>query len=139
MGAVLDDLLETLDARSLAPNLRRLTIEYLDAGFDDIFRRDGLGALPTHITNLEVLFSFNPEMPAWLVKSLREKQQRQRAIDWVSPSIENVSVFGAGESTIRDLLRACPNAQTLMVDFGALLQHQELSKSQFALDSMSCS
>ncbi|KAJ7114072.1 hypothetical protein C8R44DRAFT_630678 [Mycena epipterygia] len=138
MGAVLDDLLENLDARSLAPNLRRLTIEYLDAGFDDIFRRDGLGALPTHITHLEVLFSFSPEMPPWLVTSLREKQQRQRAIAWVSPSIENVSICGAGENTIRDLLRVCPNTRTLMVDSGTLLQDQGLSKSQFTLD-LSCS
>ncbi|KAJ7483351.1 hypothetical protein FB451DRAFT_1234192 [Mycena latifolia] len=112
MGSVLDELLENLDARSLAPNLRRLTIEYLDAGFDDVFHRAGLAALPSQITHLELRYAFSPEMPPWLVKSLQEKQERQRSIGLMLPSITNLTVIGAGESTISDMLRVCPNAQT---------------------------
>ncbi|KAJ7483457.1 hypothetical protein FB451DRAFT_1234673 [Mycena latifolia] len=110
MGAVLDDLLETLDAHSLAPNLRRLSIEYLDAGFDDVFHRAGLAALPSQITHLEVRYSFSA--PVWLVEALRKKQETQRNIGWVLQSITDLSVIGAGENTVSDLLRACPNVQT---------------------------
>jgi hypothetical protein len=116
MGAVLDDLLENLDARSLAPNLRHLTIEYLDAGVDDIFHRVGLAALPANITHLEVRYSFSGETPVPPVDPLREKEGRQRRIGWVSRSVTNLSVRGAGESTISDLLRACPNVQAFDVD-----------------------
>ncbi|KAJ7114044.1 hypothetical protein C8R44DRAFT_984596 [Mycena epipterygia] len=109
MGAVFDDLLENLDARSLAPNLRRLNIEYLDAGFDDIFHRTGIAVLPSQIKNLEVHYSFSAATPVWLVDSLCDKQERQRNIGWVSRSIINLSVIGAGLNTREDLLRACPN------------------------------
>ncbi|KAF7371142.1 hypothetical protein MSAN_00749600 [Mycena sanguinolenta] len=61
MGGVLDSLVEVLDARSLAPNLRRLSIEFLDTGFADIFSRVGLAALPPQITHLDVRYSFSGE------------------------------------------------------------------------------
>ncbi|KAJ6597212.1 hypothetical protein DFH09DRAFT_1133967 [Mycena vulgaris] len=111
MGAVLDELLENLDARSLAPNLRHLTIEYLDAGFDDIFHRVGLAALPSQITHLDVRYSFSAEMPAWLAKALQDKQGKKRNLGWELQFITDLSVVGAGASTVSDMLRACPNAQ----------------------------
>ncbi|KAJ7777133.1 hypothetical protein B0H16DRAFT_1228463, partial [Mycena metata] len=120
MGAVLDELLETLDARSLAPNLRRLSIEYVDIGFDvgfeDIFRRDGLAALPAQVTHLDLRYSFSPSMPGWLTKSLRDKQERQRHVQWVLPSITHLTVAGAAKNTIHDMSRVCPHAQVLGID-----------------------
>ncbi|KAJ7036608.1 hypothetical protein C8F04DRAFT_1095102 [Mycena alexandri] len=118
MGAVLDELLETLDARSLAPNLRRLSIEYVDAGFDDVFQRVGLAALPPQITHLDLRYSFSPEMPSWLTESLRGKQEKQilRTIGWDAQSITRLSIVGAGENTIQDALAACPNTELLEVD-----------------------
>ncbi|KAJ7777108.1 hypothetical protein B0H16DRAFT_948303 [Mycena metata] len=123
MGAVLDELLETLDARSLAPNLRRLSIEYVDAGFDDVFQRVGLAALPPQITHLELQYSFSPEMPSWLVDSLRRKQEKQtrRTVGWDAQSIRRLSVFGAGVNTIQDALDACPNTELLEVQGGEIL------------------
>ncbi|KAJ7155884.1 hypothetical protein C8R46DRAFT_815347, partial [Mycena filopes] len=119
MGAVLDELLETLDARAfLAPNVRRLSIEYVDAGFDDVFQRVGLAALPPQITHLDLRYSFSPQMPTWLLASLREKQERQnlRTVGWDAPSVTHLSVAGAGESTVQDALAACPNTEVLEVD-----------------------
>ncbi|KAJ7173390.1 hypothetical protein C8R46DRAFT_893425 [Mycena filopes] len=119
MGAVLDELLETLDARAfLAPNVRRLSIEYVDAGFDDVFQRVGLAALPPQITHLDLRYSFSPQMPTWLLASLREKQERQnlRTVGWDAPSVTHLSVTGAGESTVQDALGACPNTEVLEVD-----------------------
>ncbi|KAJ7663967.1 hypothetical protein DFH06DRAFT_920427, partial [Mycena polygramma] len=109
MGGVLDDLLEILDAHSLAPNLRRLSIEYMDAGFDDVFQRTGLAALPPQITHLELGFSFTDTMPLWLIESLRRKQEKQRYIGWIARSVTRLEVRGAGKNTVEDALRVCPN------------------------------
>jgi hypothetical protein len=116
MGGVLDHLLENLDVWELAPNLRRFSIEYVDTGFDDVFKREGLAALPTQITHLELRYSFNDATPSWLADSLRKKQERQRHIKWIARSVTRLSISGAGENTIQDVLRACPNAQILEVD-----------------------
>ncbi|KAF8211041.1 hypothetical protein K438DRAFT_1752771 [Mycena galopus ATCC 62051] len=113
MGGVLDSLLETLDAWSLAPNMRRLSIEYVDTGFDDIFSRGGLAAIPLQTTHLDLRYSFSDAMPTWLVKSLKENQERQRHLRWKAEGIARLSVVGAGENTIRDLMVACPNVQIL--------------------------
>ncbi|KAJ7832753.1 hypothetical protein B0H14DRAFT_3142807 [Mycena olivaceomarginata] len=113
MGGVLDSLLETLDAWSLAPNLRRLSIEYLDTGFDDIFDRDALAALPLQISHLDVRYAFSVGMPTWLVESLRKKQERRRNFVWKAPGVTRLSVIGAGKNTIRDLLVTCSNVKTV--------------------------
>ncbi|KAF8210980.1 hypothetical protein K438DRAFT_1752722 [Mycena galopus ATCC 62051] len=62
-------------SRYHAPNLRRLSIEYVAAGFDDIFNRVGLAALPPQTTHLDVRYSFSYMMPTWL-ESLKEKQEK---------------------------------------------------------------
>ncbi|KAJ6471878.1 hypothetical protein C8R45DRAFT_1013459 [Mycena sanguinolenta] len=113
MAGVLDMLLETLDAWTLAPNLRRLSIEYFDTGFEDIFSRVGLAALPPQITHLDVRYSFSERMPVWLVESLKRKQERRRHLMWKAPAITRLSIVGAGENTVRDLLAVCPNVHTL--------------------------
>ncbi|KAJ7853362.1 hypothetical protein B0H13DRAFT_1202797 [Mycena leptocephala] len=120
MGGVLDHLLENLDVWSLAPNLRRLSIEYVDAGFEDIFRRTGPAALPTQITHLDLRYSFSRATPTWLVEALRKKQERQRHIGWIAPSITRLSIVGAGENTIRDMLLACPNVKILDGECGSM-------------------
>ncbi|KAJ7167555.1 hypothetical protein C8R46DRAFT_1218492 [Mycena filopes] len=103
MGAVLDELLENLDARSLAPNLRRLSIEYIDAGFDDVFQRVGLAALPPQVTHLDLRYTFSPGMPSWLLASMREKQREKQTLK-------------DRDSIVRDVLAACLNTDVLEVD-----------------------
>ncbi|KAJ7080777.1 hypothetical protein B0H15DRAFT_787033 [Mycena belliarum] len=111
MGSVLDDLLEGLDAWSLTPNLRRLTVEYRDVGFDDVFRRISLASLPAQVTHLELLYSFSPGMLAWPLRSLQELKEAKQSIKWRLTTVTKVSVIGAGEKTVKNLTRACPNAQ----------------------------
>ncbi|KAJ6485511.1 hypothetical protein C8R45DRAFT_829398 [Mycena sanguinolenta] len=113
MGGVLDSLLEVLDAWSLAPNLRQMSIEFLDTGFEDAFSRVGLAALPPQIKHLDVRYTFSKEVPTWLIESSKRKQERQRDLRWKAPAITRLSVHGAGENTIRDLIVVCPNVQTL--------------------------
>ncbi|KAK7014255.1 hypothetical protein R3P38DRAFT_2638601 [Favolaschia claudopus] len=111
MGGVLDDLLESLDAFSLAPSLRRLSIEYIDTAFDDdIFDRVGLAALPEQVEHLDVRFSFSSAAPGSFPESSTKRQERRRFCKWVAPSVRRLSVIGAGEVTIKELLVCCPNA-----------------------------
>ncbi|KAJ7208763.1 hypothetical protein B0H12DRAFT_1225163 [Mycena haematopus] len=117
MGGVSDSLLEMLDAWSLAPNLRRLSIEYVDTGFDDIFSRVGLAALPPQIMHLDLRYSFNDTMPTWLIESLQKKQERRRHFGWKAPAITRLSVVGAGQNTIRDLMVVCPNVRAVDKEF----------------------
>ncbi|KAJ7163556.1 hypothetical protein C8R43DRAFT_989986 [Mycena crocata] len=111
MGAVLDELLENLEAFSLAPNLRCFSVAYFDAGFYDIFYRHALAALSSQITHLELRYLFSAETPGWLVKSLQEKEEQHRNAVWNAPSVTNLLVSGAGERTIKALARTCPNAR----------------------------
>ncbi|KAJ7261997.1 hypothetical protein C8J57DRAFT_461215 [Mycena rebaudengoi] len=134
MASVLEELLENLDARALAPNLRRLSIEYLDAGFDDLFQRQGLASLPSHVTHLELKFSFDPKTPVWLVKSLRENQERQRRMKWLLRSVTKLSVTGAGDNVVKDVLRACPNTNVLVVDSSAVLRGAGLESLKTRLE-----
>ncbi|KAJ7483455.1 hypothetical protein FB451DRAFT_1439534, partial [Mycena latifolia] len=109
MGAVLDKFLESLNGRFLTPNLRHLSIEYVNGGFDNIFHRESLHAFPRQITHLELCYSFRPETPGWFVEALREKEESQRNSGWIFQSVTHLSVKGAGQNTVSDLLRSCPN------------------------------
>ncbi|KAK6977936.1 hypothetical protein R3P38DRAFT_3120147 [Favolaschia claudopus] len=110
MGGVLDDLLESLDAFSLAPNLRRLSIEYVDTAFDDIFDRVGLAALPEQVEHLDVRFSFSAAAPGSFTESSSKRQERRGFCKWAAPSVRRLSVLGVGEVTTKELLVCCPNA-----------------------------
>ncbi|KAJ7663975.1 hypothetical protein DFH06DRAFT_337358 [Mycena polygramma] len=117
MAGVLDDLLEIIDAHSLVPNLRRLSIEYVDTGFDDVLHRVALAALPPQVTHLDLRYSFSSAMPSWLVEALRRKQGRETFRSWwIARSVTRLSVHGAGKFTVEQALRACPNTQILEVD-----------------------
>ncbi|KAK7007419.1 hypothetical protein R3P38DRAFT_3366196 [Favolaschia claudopus] len=108
MGGVLDTLLETINAWSLVPNLRRLSVEYMNAGFDDIFARAGFAPLPEQITHLDVRYSFSDAMPIWLAESLRRKQEKQRRFRWRAVGISHLSRSGAGSRRLsirKDALR----------------------------------
>ncbi|KAF7309381.1 hypothetical protein MIND_00308900 [Mycena indigotica] len=111
MTNIFDELLENIDAHSLLPNLHALSIEYVDAPFEDVFLRMGLAALPEHVSDLAVSWSYSDGMPPWLATALREKQKPQRTLRWASQSVQRVSVSGAGENVVKDLRRVCPNAK----------------------------
>ncbi|KAJ7486341.1 hypothetical protein B0H11DRAFT_1913629 [Mycena galericulata] len=116
MRLALEEVMDQFIEPSFAPNLRRLTIEYVNAGFDDVFTHGILATLPSQVTHLELRYSFSEATPSWLVKALREKQVRHRHVRWIAESITHLSVLGAGPSTIKDALTACGNTQVLEVD-----------------------
>ncbi|KAJ7098727.1 hypothetical protein B0H15DRAFT_821972 [Mycena belliarum] len=113
MAAALDELLENLDARPLAPNLRSFTLEYLDVGFDDLPQRMSLDALPEQVKHLCVQYSYSPGMPAVLLLALQMKQQSERKAAWTSQTIREVTLIGAGPDAASDMSRACPNARVV--------------------------
>ncbi|KAJ7483385.1 hypothetical protein FB451DRAFT_1439342 [Mycena latifolia] len=89
---------------NLACQSLRIEIVNVDV-HPDKHNRTRLAALPLQITHLELRYTFSPGMPPWLVKSLQEKQERQRSIGLMLRSITNLTVIGAGANTISDMLR----------------------------------
>ncbi|KAJ7772634.1 hypothetical protein DFH07DRAFT_993441 [Mycena maculata] len=117
MGPVLEALLAKLKLRvpSLAPNLRRLCIEYIDTDFSDVFQRGIFSDLPAQITHLELRYAFSPATPDWIVEPLRAAPGRRRKMS-AAETVTALSVLGAGNGTVMDALRGCPNARVLKVD-----------------------
>ncbi|KAJ7281615.1 hypothetical protein C8J57DRAFT_79322 [Mycena rebaudengoi] len=101
------------------PNLRRISIEYHNTGFDGIFDKWTLIAFPSQVTSLELSYSFSPETPPWLIASLRAKYERQVCRPpWTTPSVRSLSVFGAGsDCLVLDILTTCQNVKELVTDF----------------------
>ncbi|KAJ7230384.1 hypothetical protein GGX14DRAFT_583033 [Mycena pura] len=78
MAAVFDEPMEHIDAHDLTPHLRRLSIEYLSAPFDDVFRRVGL---PCHHKS-NISSSAIRSVPICLRGSLTRYARNKRGSGW---------------------------------------------------------
>ncbi|KAF8216424.1 hypothetical protein K438DRAFT_389935 [Mycena galopus ATCC 62051] len=99
------------------PNLQRITIQYCDIGFDSLFNNWTLVAFPQQVTELELSYSFSPAMPPWLQSALRSKHKRQAyKPPWTTPSVQILTILGASESLVLDMVMTCPNVVELVTD-----------------------
>ncbi|KAJ7449649.1 hypothetical protein FB451DRAFT_1053246, partial [Mycena latifolia] len=98
------------------PNLRRITLEYRDTGFDGVFDNWTLIAFPRQVTELELRYSFSPATPPWVESVLRSKHGRQAAPPWTMPSVRTLTVLGASVSVVLDMVVTCPNVEKLITD-----------------------
>lgn len=117
MGKVLSDLVYFLHSIPYLPNLRTISVEYLNTGFDDLFDKLRFISFPEQVTDLELNFTFSPRTPCWLVGALRTNQVRQDCIQWALPSIRRLSIKGGSEALIADMVSVCPEMETLEFDF----------------------
>ncbi|KAJ7743747.1 hypothetical protein B0H14DRAFT_3607187 [Mycena olivaceomarginata] len=120
MGGVLDSLLETLDAWSLAPNLRRLSIEYVDTGFEDIFNlRWARSTSPAnHPSRLAVFFQ---RCDANLARRVAAQETAEaEAFRMDGAGCNTVVCYWCGREHDYDLLFTCPNVQTLGRERGSV-------------------
>ena len=116
MAKALSDMMYTLHTISYLPNLRRVSIEYVNWGFDDVFDQYRLIAFPAQVTNLELDYTFSQKTPPWLIGALRSNQERHMCLPWSLPSIRHLSIQGAGEAFLIDMVSACPNIQSFTTD-----------------------
>ncbi|KAF8345853.1 hypothetical protein F5887DRAFT_963817 [Amanita rubescens] len=72
-GIVMADVLRLIRDKkvSFVPNLRKIAIHYHNMGFDDIFEHSRLADFPSQVTELEIVHTFSPAMPDFLVSRLQ--------------------------------------------------------------------
>ncbi|TFK51774.1 hypothetical protein OE88DRAFT_1658387 [Heliocybe sulcata] len=118
MGDTLVSTLYTVAGLGFLPNLRRLSIEYSNWGFDDLFDHYRMIAFPKQITHLDLNYSYNendPNVPRSLKEYLHGSYVRHRCAKCELSSIRSVSLSGVPIEFVRDILGVCPNTETLEV------------------------
>jgi hypothetical protein len=98
------------------PNLRRVSIHYLNVDFDDLFENWRLIDLPPQVTALEVTHSFSQDVPPFLVSALRDKHEAQLSLPWRMPNVKHLSLGGVASDYIADMIAVCPNLEALEID-----------------------
>lgn len=119
MGDTLSNTLYVIDTLGYLPNLRKLSIEYTNWGFDDLFDHYRLCAFPSQITQLSLKYSYNesiPTLPASLKEYLCATYVRHRCTKCSLPGIRNLSLDGVPIEFVADILGICPNTETLQVE-----------------------
>jgi len=94
-----------------APDLRTFHVMYTNGGFDDIFKKHRFEHFPSQIANLEISFSFSKE-----TSEIGEKERA--AYKKQDPTlcrlrlryVRNLTVSGASDAFVEDILACCPNA-----------------------------
>ncbi|TBU30675.1 hypothetical protein BD309DRAFT_997033 [Dichomitus squalens] len=97
------------------PNLRHVTIDYKDWGYDDIFDQLRVQTFPPQVTHLSVNYSFTTPALAPLLIYLKSLYRRQDSSRIRIPNVRHLSLSSVPAEFIVDMLQACPNVETLEV------------------------
>jgi hypothetical protein len=118
MAQVLYQLVFTLSSyHSGFPNLRTISIEFINMGFHDVLIHYCFFRFPKQVTDLELAFSFSPRTPPWLLNGLRLKQARWGCLSACMPSVRRLTILGASDAFLADMVKMCKNLDTLQLDF----------------------
>ncbi|KAF9820621.1 hypothetical protein IEO21_01324 [Rhodonia placenta] len=98
------------------PNLRRVSIEYVNWGFEDIPEQGRLLAFPDQVTDLHITFAFTKPALVRLADTLRTRYSRRWYAGGDTPSIRRLSVFGAPMDFVAEMIETCPNVETVDLD-----------------------
>jgi len=118
MGRALTLTLDFIERPWAVPNLRRLTIEYVDCGFEDLYDNRWFSSWPLQITELEIKFTFSKRTTARTIEHMRKKYRNleNRSDVWGLHSLRHLSLAGACKEFIADMLGNCPELETLEID-----------------------
>ncbi|KAH9935051.1 hypothetical protein B0H21DRAFT_894317 [Amylocystis lapponica] len=98
------------------PHLRRLAVEYVNWGFDDIFDQGRLLVVPPQVSHLALRFSFPGNEHSPLAASLRTTYARRWYSGWVMLHVRHLEVSGAPIEFVSDMIETCPALETLDID-----------------------
>lgn len=115
MGLALAQTLQGVQELSFLPNLRHVTIEYVDCGFEDIFNNWRLASFPPQVTDLEVKFTYSERTTTRMFKRMCERYRRNRNAQW-GLLIRHLSIMGACEEFVGDMVGTCSLLETLKID-----------------------
>ncbi|KAI0704320.1 hypothetical protein BC835DRAFT_1410385 [Cytidiella melzeri] len=128
ISSTLDTLIVS---KSSVPNLRHVSIEYTDWGFDDLFSQNRLTSFPKQVTELTVRFRFSAALHNMKCKSshatcsgksvLEDLRWRYEMMPhpfgrFAMPNVQRLNVLGATTSFAAGMLEACSGAETVMFD-----------------------
>src|SRR6266550_5683004 len=97
------------DTFPFLPNLRKIAIHYHNMGFDDIFENSRLVDFPSQVTELEIVHTFSPEVPRFLISALQDKNENYANLSWRMPHIKHLTLAGVGSDYVADMVVVCPN------------------------------
>jgi len=97
------------------PNLRRVAIEYVDWGFEDIPEQGRLLVFPEQVTELDIKFTFTADSLTALGDRLRNRYCRRWHVGGTTQNVRRLSVFGAPVDFVAEMIWTCPNVE--IVDF----------------------
>lgn len=121
---------------SSAHNLKHVTIEYANWGYNDLLDNGRLEDLPDSVNTLEVKFRFDGEISDGILRSLRMRYYGRIAVigslnhansanqlgngvqgaEKKLPGVKTLSVSGACLELVMDLVHMCANLECLEVD-----------------------
>ena len=117
------------DQFSYVANMRKIAIHYHNVGFDDIFEHSRLVDFPSQVTELEIVHTFSPEMPEYLLSELRDRHKHEHEYEpeenecprclsdvWCMPNIRHLTLAGVGDCYAAKMVTVCPNIVNLELD-----------------------
>lgn len=78
------------------PNLKKIKIEYMDWGFDDIFDQRRLVPMPRQVEELDVRFRFSPALQSMKLHTKRSRRNEWQTHGQVQEQNEHCDVPGKG-------------------------------------------
>lgn len=119
-GRAMADVLRFIrDKKMTFCNLRKIAIHYHNMDFDDIFEHSRLADLPSQVTELEIVHTFTPAMPDFLVSRLQiipVIDEDLLSPSWSIPNIRHLTLAGVGGCYVANMVTVCPNIVNLELD-----------------------
>jgi hypothetical protein len=117
-GIAMVDVLRFIRDKKTVPNLRKIAIHYHNMGFDDIFKHSRLADFPSQVTELEIVHTFSPAMPDFLVSRLQILPRIDHLFSpsWSMPNIRHLTLAGVGGCYVANMVNVCPNIVNLELD-----------------------
>jgi len=116
MGDAITNTLYAIQTLSYLPNLRRVSIQYNNWGFDDLLYHYRLIVFPPQVTEFELKYTYSHSIPPALIKTLRSDYLPRECLRWSMPSVRHLAILGAGESFVMHIMSTFPNVETLVTD-----------------------
>ncbi|KAH9852148.1 hypothetical protein C2E23DRAFT_827720 [Lenzites betulinus] len=95
------------------PNLRKVTLQYTDWGYDDLFDQLRLAIFPAQTTHLALHYSFSAPALVPLAVYLKTLYTRHQQAHFALPSVRHLEVAGVPAEFVADMLQICPGLETL--------------------------
>ena len=112
----ISNVLSAITTADSLPNLRHITIKYIDWGYENIFDQIRYNPFPPQVTRLSIDYAFSNGAIAPLTSYLRNTYARQpQEPRTILPNVRYLSMSGVPSEVVVDMLKVCPNVETLEI------------------------